>query len=186
MKRLKRVLINLSFVVVSLSFINVSPPKTKEFETFGVLLIEPQPKNDLKKYLYDLGARESKNNYQIVNRWGYMGRYQFGMSTLKSIGFNVTKEEFLQDALLQDMAMIELLRKNRVTLSEHIHKYDSTTVGSNIITESGILAGAHLGGAGNVKKYLYNNRKYNKRDKMGTSIGNYTQQFSGYELNLDE
>ena len=34
-------------------------------------------------FLDALGHQESRNRYDIVNRFGYMGRYQFGKSTLK-------------------------------------------------------------------------------------------------------
>ncbi len=34
-----------------------------------------------------LGARESNNNYHAVNRFGYLGRYQFGAAALEDIGF---------------------------------------------------------------------------------------------------
>ena len=34
--------------------------------------------------------------YDITNSWGYMGRYQFGKSTLKGLGFDVTRTEFLK------------------------------------------------------------------------------------------
>lgn len=182
MKRLKQLVINLTFMITSISFINVSTVTEKE-EIVGVLIKEPEIKNDLKKYLHDLGNRESKNNYQAVNSLGYLGRYQFGMKTLSNIGVNTTKTEFLQDAMLQDSAMLRLLKQNKITLSTVISKYDSTIVDGLLVTESGILAGAHLGGSGNVKKYL--TRGINRKDAYGTSIGNYTHTFSGYELNLD-
>jgi hypothetical protein len=38
-----------------------------------------------------------------------------------------------------------------------------------VVTESGILAAAHLGGAGSVKRYFKNNGEYIK-DAYGTSI----------------
>ena len=184
MKHIKKILIITMFIMISLLNVNISPISNKQ-EVIGVIMKYPTKKNDLKQYLYDLGNRESKNNYTIVNTLGYMGRFQFGMSTLKSIGIDVTEEQFLQDALLQDMAMLRLLKTNRKTLSNIIHKYDSTYVNGLLVTESGILAGAHLGGSGNVKKYLNRNGKYNKKDAYGTSVGSYTHTFSGYELNLD-
>ena len=43
-----------------------------------------------------LGFRESGNRYDIVNSYGYMGKYQFGKSTLKGLGFKVTQDEFFK------------------------------------------------------------------------------------------
>jgi hypothetical protein len=50
------------------------------------------------------------------------------------------------------------------------------------VTESGILAAAHLAGAGNVKKYLRSHGKIDVEDAFGTSISNYLDKFSGYDL----
>jgi hypothetical protein len=33
-----------------------------------------------------LGYRESENKYKTVNSLGYLGKYQFGNATLKSVG----------------------------------------------------------------------------------------------------
>lgn len=37
-------------------------------------------------YLDDIGNFESNNDYRKVNRFGYLGKYQFGRTTLKEIG----------------------------------------------------------------------------------------------------
>jgi hypothetical protein len=50
------------------------------------------------------------------------------------------------------------------------------------VTESGILAAAHLAGAGNVKKYLRSYGENDVEDAYGTSISEYLEKFSGYDL----
>ena len=40
-----------------------------------------------KAFLDALGMRESSNNYQAVNEFGYLGRYQMGALALEDIGF---------------------------------------------------------------------------------------------------
>ncbi len=50
------------------------------------------------------------------------------------------------------------------------------------ITESGILAAAHLAGAKNVKKYLRSNGTYKFNDAFGTSIKDYMSKFGGYNI----
>ncbi len=50
------------------------------------------------------------------------------------------------------------------------------------ITESGLLAGAHLAGAGNVKKWLRNGKRF--KDGLVTSMVSYIELFSGYKLDL--
>jgi hypothetical protein len=50
-----------------------------------------------------------------------------------------------------------------------------------MITESGILAAAHLGGTGSVRKFLKSNGKYKCKDQYGSSVQHYLRIFSGYE-----
>ena len=55
----------------------------------------------INEFLHDIGHQESGNRYFIVNRFGYMGKYQFGKSTLKTLKIKVTKEAFLNSPDLQ-------------------------------------------------------------------------------------
>ena len=55
---------------------------------------------------------ESGNRYDIVNRYGYMGKYQFGKKTLKGLGIKVTQDEFLNSPYIQEKAMYALLKQN--------------------------------------------------------------------------
>jgi uncharacterized protein with ParB-like and HNH nuclease domain len=52
------------------------------------------------------------------------------------------------------------------------------------ITESGILAAAHLAGAGNVKKYLRSNGEKNAFDAFGTDVEQYMKRFGGYDTSF--
>ena len=51
-----------------------------------------------------------------------------------------------------------------------------------LVTESGILAAAHLAGQGNVRKFLKNGFVF--EDGNGTKMTSYMKQFGGYILNL--
>jgi hypothetical protein len=134
------------------------------------------------EFLNDIGFRESSNNYKIVNKWGYMGRYQFGMETLKALGISTTKSEFLNNPLLQEEAMELLLKDNKRILKKLINKYEGKVLHGVKVTESGILAAAHLGGAGNVKKWFRRGTQF--KDAKGTSITSYMKRFEGYTLNI--
>lgn len=138
--------------------------------------------NELSMFLTDIGFRESGNRYDITNKWGYMGRYQFGKSTLKGLGFEVSKSEFLSNPQLQDSAMMALLLHNKEKLQKYIDVYDGQTVNGMLITESGILAAAHLGGQGSVKRYFKHGKVF--RDGNGTKITSYMNKFSGYDIKL--
>ena len=135
-----------------------------------------------QQFLDAIGHRESSNRYDIVNSYGYMGKYQFGKSTLKGLGFKVTQEEFLNNPELQEHAMHELLKHNHKKLRRFIEKYDGKVVHGVLITESGILAAAHLAGQGNVRKFF--RKGYEFKDGYGTKMTSYMTQFGGYDLML--
>lgn len=138
---------------------------------------------ELDRYLDAIGFRESGNRYHITNKFGYMGKYQFGKSTLKGLGYNVSRKEFLNNPNLQEEAMLSLLNHNKEKLQAYIDIYDGKTINGIYITESGILAAAHLGGQGSVKRYFKNGKVF--KDGYGTKITSYMNQFSGYDINLN-
>ena len=135
------------------------------------------------KFLDDIGFRESSNNYKAVNQFGYLGKYQFGRKTLNAIGFEeISNYEFLSNPEIQEEAMLVLLQKNKHTLRREIKKYVGETINGIYITESGILAAAHLGGAGNVRKFFRKGHEF--KDGNGTKMTSYMIRFSDYNLNL--
>ena len=150
---------------------------TPEIEAPKVVLII---KNH-NQFLEDLGMRESSGNYKAVNQYGYLGKYQFGRKTLNALGFdNVTNREFLENASIQEEAMFALLLHNKKILRKTIKKYHNETINGIHITESGILAAAHLAGPGNVKKFF--RKGYEFEDGNGTKMTSYMIKFSNYKL----
>ena len=134
-------------------------------------------------FLDAIGFRESSNNYKAVNQFGYLGKYQFGRKTLNAIGFeNISNREFLANPSIQEEAMLVLLKRNKHTLRREIKKYVGKTINGIYITESGILAAAHLGGAGNVKKFF--RKGYEFKDGNGTKMTSYMKRFANYQLNI--
>ena len=130
---------------------------------------------DYYAFLNDIGHRESGNRYGVVNKYGYMGRFQFGKSTLRTLKIKVDKETFLSNPQLQDYAMHKLLCYNQNKLKYYI-------VHGILVTESGILAAAHLGGAGSVKRWFKTGKV--RKDGNGVKITSYMERFSGYNLGI--
>lgn len=128
-----------------------------------------------------LAFRESQCDYGIVNTLGYMGKYQFGKSTLNFLGIKDTKK-FLKDPALQEKAFVKLLAYNKYVLQRDLKRYVGKRVGGVWITESGVLAAAHLGGAGAVQAFLRSNGTTNFSDAYGTSITEYMKQFAAYDV----
>ena len=79
--------------------------------------------------------------------------------------------------------MHSLLIHNKKRLSKYIEKYEGQIVHGILVTESGLLAAAHLGGQGSVKKWFRTGKV--RKDGNGVKITNYMQRFGGYNLNLD-
>lgn len=134
-------------------------------------------------FLQAIGNKESGNNYSAINTYGYLGKYQFGLSTLRGLGFKVSKHEFLNNPELQEKAMYTLLKHNRKQLKKYIRKYNGKVIHGVYITESGILAAAHIGGAGNVRRFF--KKGYDFKDGYGTTLTSYIQKFNGYQLELN-
>jgi len=133
-------------------------------------------------FLDAIGHQESGNRYDVVNQFGYMGRYQFGKSTLRTLKIRVSKEAFLNSPDLQDYAMLQLLCYNKKKLQKYIDEYDGEVVNGILVTESGLLAAAHLGGQGSVKKWFRTGKI--RKDGNGVKITSYMQRFGGYNLDL--
>jgi len=139
--------------------------------------------NETEMFLNSIGMRESSNRYDVVNGWGYMGKYQFGKRTLKNLGYDVSKKEFLNSPHIQEMAMLDLLSHNKKILQSYIDDYSGIVVDGTEITESGILAAAHLAGPGNVKRYFKKGKQF--KDGNGTKLTSYLTKFSGYRIKLN-
>lgn len=127
-----------------------------------------------------IGFKESQGHYNKINTLGYLGKYQFGLETLKTIGIS-DSASFMNNPKLQEKAFIALLKKNKWELKEEINNYSGKIVGGIKVTESGILAAAHLGGAGSVKKFLKSNGKRYLKDAYGTSLKSYMKNFGDYD-----
>ncbi len=130
-----------------------------------------------------LAFKESRIDYNCVNTLGYLGKYQFGSSTLKRINIHNTKK-FLKDASLQEDAFLALLSVNKWILRKDIKRSVGKRIKGILITESGILAASHLAGAGNVKKYLRSGGKTNFKDAYGSNIEHYLKKFAGYDTSF--
>ena len=132
-----------------------------------------------------LAFRESGGRYDIVSSFGYLGKYQFGASTLKR--FNIhDMEHFLENPELQEDAFMALCSLNKWVLRKEIEKKVGKRINGIEITESGILAAAHLAGTGNIKEYLRTNGKYRFTDAFGSSMQHYLKKFGGYDTSIVE
>ncbi|WP_299767425.1 peptidoglycan-binding protein LysM [uncultured Dokdonia sp.] len=130
-----------------------------------------------------LAFKESQGNYFSINTFGYMGKYQFGASTLDLIGIKNTKN-FIKNPALQEQAFLLNTSRNKWVLRRDIKRFSGKWVGGIKITESGILAAAHLAGPGSVKRFLRSGGEIGFNDAYGTSIRSYLRKFSGFDVSF--
>ncbi len=150
--------------------------KHQEEETAKIPFVE----KDFVGFKEALAFKESQGKYNRVNTLGYLGKYQFGRSTLRELKIN--PKGFLRNPLLQEKAFVANLEKNKWILRKEIKRFSGKWINGIKITESGILAAAHLGGAGAVQKFLWSHGKKSMKDAYGTRIEHYLKKFSGYDL----
>ena len=160
----------------------------------------------LQDFLNDLGARESGGNYKAFNKYGYAGKYQMGEAALVDSGYYKktsriynndwsgsflgkdgvnSLQDFLNNPKAQENAQIIFKKKQWGYLKAvGAHNYIGQIINGYKITDSGLLAGAHLKGAGSVIAYLKSGGKDNSKDAFGTSIESYLKKFAGYDVSL--
>ncbi len=127
--------------------------------------------------------KESRGNYKVINEFGYMGKYQFGKGTLSLIGIKDTNS-FISSPELQEAAFYANASRNKWILIRDIERFEGKVINGIEITESGILAAAHLAGPGSVKQYLRSWGANGFSDAFGTSIGFYMKKFAGYDTSF--
>ena len=130
-----------------------------------------------------LAFKESRGRYQVVNSLGYLGKYQFGTSTLKLLGIH-DADNFLLCPELQEKAFMANLKRNKWVLRRDIKRFVGQKIKGTIVTESGILAAAHLAGPGSVKRYLRSQGTIGFKDAFGTDIASYMDKFSAFDTSV--
>lgn len=161
-------------------------------------------KKNLQDFLDALALRESGGDYKALNNYGYAGKYQMGEMALVDCGYykkpskiynndwkgiftgknNIHSiSDFLNSPQVQENAQIEFKKKQWAYLKAlGAHKYLGKFINGYEITQSGMLAGAHLKGAGAVNNYLKSSGKINPSDAFGTTVESYIKSFSGYDV----
>ncbi|MDG4717292.1 MULTISPECIES: peptidoglycan-binding protein LysM [Winogradskyella] len=130
-----------------------------------------------------LAFKESRGDYFTVNTLGYLGKYQFGAETLKLIGI-YNPNHFLYNPELQEKAFMANASRNKWILRKDIKRFEGKFIAGVKVTESGILAAAHLAGPGTVKKFLRSYGGYNLSDAYGSTVKYYMKKFSGYDTTI--
>jgi hypothetical protein len=123
--------------------------------------------------LVDAGYYQ-KPSRRFNNDWS--GNF-FGKDGVKSI------QDFLNNPKAQENAQIIFKKKQWGYLKAvGALNYLGLIINEILITPSGLLAGAHLKGAGSVYEYLKSGGKNIGKDAFGTSVESYIKQFANYDV----
>lgn len=203
MKRWIGFILHLAMIVILTSFVSYTTPKKVDYKipnslktriNVETLVLEepldiqeddlvnpPFLGNAYNGFKEALAFKESQGRYDVINTLGYLGKYQFGVGTLKLLGV-YDSNSFLNDPVLQEKVFETNVARNKWILRRYIKFYNGKRIRGTVITESGILAAAHLAGAGNVKKYLRSYGKNDVADAYGSNISYYMRKFSGFDI----
>jgi len=155
-------------------------------------------------FLIALRMAESGGDYQVVNSLNFLGAYQFGEAALIDLGYvkrdsNVYDNDFsggwtgkngirsiqgfLDNEREQDRAASQWMRVMWSYIEYHdIDGYAWETVGETQLTTSGMLAAAHLLGAGALKEYIESDGRNDLRDPYGMPLSAYIAKLGGYDI----
>jgi hypothetical protein len=152
---------------------------------------------DKEKYKSLLAIMESGNDYSKINSIGALGKYQFLPSTLNGLKskYNLpswnnaayfTSHPDLQEKYINALIEDTLNFISANNLSIYIGQKITGTMRFKTITANlslyGMLAGAHLAGTNNLKRFLLDG--YNPNDGF-TSLADYAALFSSKITGLD-
>ena len=159
----------------------LSPSNGYDFDKIAYKI--PFTTRDFVGFKEFLGFYESGSDYKKINSLGYLGKYQFGRSTLKVLRIKKI-DNFINIPELQEKAFLMNVMRNKWILRREIERFRGKKINNILITESGIIAAAHLSGPGNVKKFLRNNCNNNLdfKDINGTKISDYIKIFRNYDI----
>lgn len=173
-------------------------------------------KGDVHDFLRKLFSSEGGTDATVINEYGYIGKYQFGEDALVDLGYYKadgtknrnakgkfeydwvgewtgkhgvhSRSDFLNSETVQDVAAKEWItllckKMKHFKLQSHIGK----TIKGVEISESGIIAAAHLKGYGNSKhpgviQFFSSNGEIDPVDANKTPVSLYMKRFAGYDL----
>ena len=172
---------NLNYNDDYITTVVLSPSNGYDFDKIAYKI--PFTTRDFVGFKEFLGFYESGSDYKKINSLGYLGKYQFGRSTLKVLRIKKINN-FINIPELQEKAFLMNVMRNKWILRREIEKFSGKEINNILITESGIIAAAHLSGPGNVKKFLRNNCNNNLdfKDINGTKISDYIKIFRNYDI----
>ena len=149
-----------------------------------------------------LGMSESSGDWEAVNQYGFVGKYQMGEAVLRDLGYAApdgdaydnkftwtgkngatSRAAYLSNPSLQTQIKDEHHRRNQKVFVERLgwNKYVGTTINGVKVTQSGLLAAAHLK-PGATDRWLKSGGAVIGADANGTTVQNYMNKHGRYDV----
>ena len=139
--------------------------------------INPKPVTPKLKDFWlinELYTGESSRSFDTINNIGALGGW--GMMPKTLLWLKIDTANFRQDSVKQVLAVQQLIDTNRYQLKLYIKHFSGKSFRGVEITETGILAAAHLAGVTGVKRWF--DYGINARDINGASIEGYLKRYA--------
>jgi integrating conjugative element protein (TIGR03758 family) len=151
-------------------------------------------------FLQSLAQRESGNRPDVVNKYGYAGLFQMGGAALNDAGYYKGADNkwtstwtgkdgisSLKDFLASPQAQVNAItayhqKIDQFIKSKGLDAYEGKTLNGVTLTKSGMIAGAHLVGMGNLETWIKSGGAIVPKDGNKIAITAYVQQFGGYQV----
>lgn len=154
-------------------------------------------------YLAALCTRESGCNPNSINNSGYIGNYQIGEAALIDAGYYIkdgttnndwrgswtgknginSLSDFYASPVKQAQAINDYNAKQwAYIVADGSDQYLGQTINGILMTESGLLAGAHLVGHGGLHRFLASGGTDIPKDGNKVAITSYISKFSGFNI----
>ena len=162
--------------------------------------LKPKPRKDYEAFCLAMRMSESSNNYEIVNAYGYLGAYQFGLARLCDLGYTERKPGttgfsnsafqwkegyhewmFLGNKVFQDRVFREHVVSLLKYIDRNFEEYFSKYINGVLVTRSGMVGFAHLAGMSGLRKFLTTGADP-KDIVSGVPATTYMKKFSNYNL----
>jgi hypothetical protein len=149
----------------------------------------------------DLAISESGGNPKIPSRTNedgevYGGKWQFGDARLKdwfasfdstdpAMGkhlrskYNASNLDTMPEDLQDEAATWHFKDILKYIKNEKLDEYIGKEINGITLTEKSLIAVAHLGGKGGLKKFLESGGRYDPKDELGTHLTNYAKDLAG-------
>lgn len=130
------------------------------------------------------GSFTTSNNEEGAGGRGHFGRLQFSRDRLAeastALGVDITPEQFLNDPALQERVEVWHVNDYRRRLREDgLIDLVGQTIRGIPITESGLIAAAHLGGYRGMREFIESGGANDPSDVYGTSLMQYFAEHGG-------